>query len=266
MPIPNTWKNPVRETLEAGKPVVGMTITAASVEVAAQAAQLGFDFLWIEMEHSPLTLETVRNIILATRGLPAMPFVRVPVVETWTAKRALDMGAMGVIFPFASTPELARVAADACRYPPAGKRGHGSGLAAFRWQAEEGYADFADRNVMVVAMIEEYRAIERIDEIAVTPGIDVLFVGSSDLSFSMGFRGRQDEPELQAALDSVVAAAKRHGKFAGRPAFNHASIPGLIERGFQFLQAPSEVRLMSDGAKPVLEMLGKTAVTNRAMY
>ncbi|HUQ90128.1 MAG TPA: aldolase/citrate lyase family protein [Bryobacteraceae bacterium] len=266
MPIPNTWKNPVRETLESGKPVVGATITTASVEAAAQAAQLGFDFLWIEMEHSPITLETLRNIVLATRGLAAVPFARVPVVETWTAKRVLDMGAMGVIFPFASTPDLALTAANACKYPPAGNRGYGPGLATFRWQADEGYADFADRNVMVVAMIEEQRAVERIDEIAATPGIDVLFIGTSDLSFSMGLRGRQDEPALERALDKVVNAARKHGKFAGRPAIQNASIPKFIEQGFQFIQAPSELRLMAEGAKPILDLLGKTGVTNRAMY
>ena len=83
----------------------------------------GFHFLWLEMEHSPLTLETVRNIVLATRDLPAVPFARVPVTETWTAKRVLDAGVHGVIFPFVSTPELAQQAADACRYPPAGRRG-----------------------------------------------------------------------------------------------------------------------------------------------
>ena len=73
----------------------------------AHAARMGFDFLWIEMEHSPITLETLRNIVLATRGLPALPFARVPVNEIWTAKRVLDAGVFGVIFPFTSTPELA---------------------------------------------------------------------------------------------------------------------------------------------------------------
>ena len=90
--IPKTWENPVKTALREGKPVVGMTITAASVEVAAQAAQLGFDFLWIEMEHSPITLETLRNIVLATRGLYAVPFARVRVFETWTARCVLVMG------------------------------------------------------------------------------------------------------------------------------------------------------------------------------
>src|SRR5258708_19769770 len=135
MTIPNSWVNPVLATLREGKLVVGITITAACVETAAQAANLGFDFLWIEMEHSPITLETLRNIILATRGLPAIPFARVPVVELWTAKRVLDCGALGVIFPFCGTPELAAVAAPPSNYPPARRPRSAPRTAPFRCPA-----------------------------------------------------------------------------------------------------------------------------------
>jgi len=128
------WENPVKKLLREGKPALGITLTVGSAEIAAQAASLGFDFLWIEMEHSPITLETLRNIVLATRGLKAVPVTRVPVNELWTAKRVLDAGSLGVIFPFCSTPELAQQAAAACKYPPHGGRGFGASLASFRWQ------------------------------------------------------------------------------------------------------------------------------------
>ncbi len=94
------------------------------------------------MEHSPITLETPRNMVLATRGLKAMPFARVPVNELWTAKRVLDAGALGVIFPFTSTVELAKQAVAACKYPPPGRRGAGPGLAMFRWPAIRGLLRF----------------------------------------------------------------------------------------------------------------------------
>src|SRR6202165_2906783 len=119
--------NPVRARLEAGEIALGVTITTNSIETAARAATMGFHFLWMEMEHSPITLETLRAAVLATRGLPAMVFARVPVVELWTAKRVLDQGVSGVIFPFAGTAEKAARAAAGCRYPPAGKRGSGRG-------------------------------------------------------------------------------------------------------------------------------------------
>src|SRR5579864_5231370 len=122
MSEPNqVWESPIKKKLREGEPVVAATITAASVEVAAQVAGMGFDFLWIEMEHSPITLETLRTMVLATRGMKALPFARVPVNEIWMAKRVLDAGVCGVMFPFTSTPELTAQAAAACRYPPAGR-------------------------------------------------------------------------------------------------------------------------------------------------
>ena len=95
-----SWESPVKRRLREGRPVIAATITSASLEAAAHMAQLGFDFLWIEMEHSPITLETLRGMVLATRGSPALAFARVPVNEIWMAKRVLDMGVSGVIFPF----------------------------------------------------------------------------------------------------------------------------------------------------------------------
>lgn len=250
------WRNPVRARLEAGEPVIALTMTTNNVEAAALAATLGFHFLWVEMEHSPITLETLRSMVLATRGLPAMVFARVPVVELWTAKRVLDQGVSGVIFPFCSTPELARRAVEACRYPPHGRRGSGAGLATATWPAAGVYYDSADANVMVIGVIEEAAAVEAIDEIAATPGLDVLFIGTSDLSFSLGLRGRQDEPALAAAIERVVLAGKKHGKLLGRPARTHEEVRSFREQGFLLFQGATELGLMALGARQILEPLG----------
>jgi len=253
------WENPVKKRLQEGLPIVAATITVANPDVAAHTATLGFDFLWIEMEHSPITLETLRNIVLATRGLPALTFARVPVNEIWTAKRVLDAGVSGVMFPFTSTPELAAQAAAACRYPPHGRRGSGANLARFTWPDPTGsYPDSADRNVMVIAIIEEARAVERIDEIAATPGVDVLFIGTSDLSFSLGLRGHQDDPKLHQAIARIVEAGKRHGKFLGRPATTPEHALQYMEQGFLLFQAPTELGFMAAGARRYLEPLDKT--------
>jgi 2-keto-3-deoxy-L-rhamnonate aldolase RhmA len=262
------WESPVKKLLREGKPVIGVTITVNSVEVAAQAANLGFDFLWIEMEHSPITLETLRNMVLATRGLKAIPFARVPVNELWTAKRVLDAGVLGVIFPFTSTPELARQAAAACKYPPAGRRGSGARLATFRWPAPESYYDFADRNVLVIVIIEELQALENIDAIAATPGIDVIFIGRSDLSFSLGLRGQLDHPKVQEAVARIAATAKKHNKVLGTLSGNPDQIKRCMEQGFLFFQASTELGLMAAGARELLEPLGKFGLESktRALY
>lgn len=246
------WQNPVKTRLASGEPVFGITVTNSSLDSAVQAASLGFDFLWIEMEHSPLTLETLRNIVLATRACATVPFARVPVNELWTAKRVLDAGVCGVISPFTTTPELARRAADACHYPPHGRRGSGAGLAVRSWPESGNYYDSADANVVVVTVIEEAAAIERIDEIAATPGVDVLFIGTSDLSFSLGLRGEQNHPQLDAAIEKIVAAAKRHGKFLGRPLREPAELAPLRAQGFQFFQTPTDLDFLAAGARAYL--------------
>jgi 2-keto-3-deoxy-L-rhamnonate aldolase RhmA len=262
------WENPVRRLLAERKPVIGATITVNSVDVAAQAANMGFDFLWVELEHSPISWETLRNMVLATRGLKAMPFVRVPVNELWTAKRALDAGALGVIFPFTSSPELGRQAVAACKYPPQGKRGSGPGLASFRWpSADESYHAFANRNVMVIAIIEDQPGVDNVDKIAATPGIDVIFIGPSDLSWQLA-GGDGNDPKVKAATTRIIAAAKKHGKVLGRPGGNFEEIKRYMDQGFLFFQGPSELGLMRSGARPLLDPLGKKGIDpkTRSLY
>ncbi len=251
------FKNPVKQKLKRGESVIGPVIGVNNVEVAAQCAALGFDFIWLEMEHAPVNLETVRNVVLATRGLPAVPLARPPTNELWMAKRVLDAGVLGVIFPFTRTPELARQAVAACRYPPRGLRGSGAWLAQFCWPAPQGYYDFADENVLVVAIVEDTSGLAQIDEIAATPGIDVLFIGTSDLSFALGLRGEQDHPKLDEAVARIAAAGKRHGKFLGRPALTPDQIRRAQMQGFQFFMCGADIDLLAVGANQLLRPFGK---------
>lgn len=252
---PKPWVSPVKKKLRDGETVIAATITVNSVDIAVHTANLGFDFLWIEMEHSPITLETLRNMVLATRGLPALPFARVPVNEPWTAKRVLDMGVAGVMFPFTSSPELAAQAVAACHYPPHGCRGSGASLAKFCWPEPDRYTDSADENVTVITVIEEACAVERIDEIAATPGVDALFIGTSDLSFSLGLRGDQKHPTLHEAIAKVLEAGNRHGKAVGRPAQTPEQVKQYREQGFRLFQAPTDIGFLSAGAKSYLAAL-----------
>lgn len=264
----SSWRNPVLERLSANEPVYALTVTTPSVEAAAHAATLGFHFLWVEMEHSPITLETLRTIVLATRGLPATVFARVPFVDVWPAKRVLDQGVSGVIFPFTGTAEKAATAVEACKYPPLGKRGSGAGAAVRTWPETGNYYDSADRNVVTVCVIEEASALNEIDAIAATPGLDVLFIGTSDLSFSLGLRGAQDEPLLKDAVRKIVDAAKRHGKYLGRPAGTPQAVRQFMDEGFLLFQLPTEIGLMELGARQLLDPLGIHGVPSdkRALY
>lgn len=250
---PVITENPVKKALKEGKVVIGATVTAANADVAATLAGVGFDFLWLEMEHSPLTLETARTMILATRGLKAMPFTRVPVNEPWLAKRVLDIGSLGVIFPFTSTRELAEQAVKSCKYPPLGLRGYGPSLAAPRWGLSGAdYAKFANENVMVIVIIEQKLAIDNIEEIAAVPGIDVLFIGANDLSYSLGVGGNINAPVVEEAMSKVLVAAKKHNLPVGFPSGNPTEINKRIAQGFRFFQASSDLAMMSVGARDLL--------------
>jgi len=264
----NANSSRVRARLQAGDFVIALTVTTSSLDVALQGAQQGFHVLWVEMEHSPITLETLRGIVLATRGLEVSVLARVPVTTLWTAKRVLDQGVGGVIFPFVGDPELARTAAQSCRYPPAGLRGSGAGLAASTWPNPGSYYDSADANILTVCVIEEARALAQIDEIAATPGIDVIFIGTSDLSFSLGLRGRQDEPLLQEAIETIRLAAQRHHKFLGRPAGSAEEVIRYHHEGFQFFQSVTELGLMRLGAEQILDRLGlyRSSSNQGALY
>jgi 2-keto-3-deoxy-L-rhamnonate aldolase RhmA len=253
---PELTVNPVKQALASGQAVIGATITAPSPDIAASLAGAGYEFLWIEMEHSGLTLETARNMVLATRGLKAVPFIRVPFNEPWLAKRALDVGALGVIFPFTSTREQAAQAVASCKYPPLGIRGFGPALATSRWGLSgEAYVRFANENVMVIPIIETKEAVDNIDAIASVPGIDVLFIGPNDLSFSLGVGGRTKEPIVEEAVAKVLAAGRKHNIPVGYSTGDPAEINRRIEQGFRFFQTSSDLALMNAGARQLLSQV-----------
>jgi 4-hydroxy-2-oxoheptanedioate aldolase len=245
--------SPLKEALAAGRPLVGATVTVPNVDTALALANAGFDFLWIEMEHSPITLESLREILLATRGAKAVPITRVPANEVWLAKRVLDAGSLGVVFPFTTTKELAERAVAASRYPPLGVRGFGPGLAMSRYGlGAADYVRFANENVLVVVIIEQKEAVDNVEAIASVPGIDVLFVGVNDLSYSLGVGGRTTDPLVEQALVKVLEAGRRHGVAVGYPTGNPAEINRRIAQGFRFFQASSDVGLLTGAARDML--------------
>lgn len=251
----------LKAALKEGRTLVGTTITVPNVDTALAMANAGFDFLWIEMEHGPITLESLREILLATRGAPAVPITRVPVNQTWLAKRVLDVGSLGVVFPFTSTRELAEQAVAACKYPPLGLRGFGPGMAVSRYgMSTADYVRFADENVLVVVIVETRQAVEAIESIASVPGIDVLFIGANDLSFSLGVGGRPGDPVVEQAVEKVLAAGRKYAVPVGYPTGNPEQIKRRMAQGFRFFQAGSELGWATSGAREMLSKIDRGAV------
>jgi 2-keto-3-deoxy-L-rhamnonate aldolase RhmA len=201
-------------------------------------------------------------MILMTQGRKAVPFTRVPVNELWTAKRMLDIGSLGVIFPFTDTPELAKQAVASCKYPPEGKRGVGPGLATLRWPAQGGYPQWANKNVMVITIIERPIAVEQIEEIAAVPGIDVLFIGLNDLSYGYGVPGQLNAPVMKDAVKRIMQAGKKFGIPVGGPG-GPADIKRMIAEGYRFIQGPSDLSLMQTAARDFFANLKAAGVEKK---
>jgi 4-hydroxy-2-oxoheptanedioate aldolase len=209
-----------------------------AVEVAGLA---GFDWVLIDHEHGPGGEDTLLHQLQACNGTPAVPIVRIAWNEPARFKRALDMGAHGVMVPLVSTAAEAKAAVSAMSYPPRGVRG----IAKFHRAAGFG-ADFEDYYVhahewlLAVIQIETPQAVANIDEIAAVAGVDVLFVGPTDLSFNMGIRDQLDHADFRAALKKVSDAAKKHGKAAGILVHNPALVPVCRELGYTFVALGSD--------------------------
>jgi 2-keto-3-deoxy-L-rhamnonate aldolase RhmA len=183
---PAALYNTVKQKLKEGKQVVGATITNPDPDIYCVVASAGFDFTWIEMQHSPLTYQDVARMIRGCRGAAAIPFVRVPDATEGDIQKATDIGALGVIVPMVDTVEKAENAVKFSKYPPLGRRSQGAGQYGALWGNT--YRRTANDNLMVIAMIENPAGVEIADRIAAVQGIDGLFVASTDLGSFSGLR------------------------------------------------------------------------------
>ena len=191
--------NTVKQKLATGKQVVGGTVSIPDPDTYCAMANSGFDFLWIEMQHSPMTYQDVAHMIMACKGAPAMPFIRVPDATEGDIQKAVDMGAVGIIIPMVEDLQKVRNAIKFAKYPPLGKRSLGGGQYGALWGPD--YRQIANDNVMIVAMIESPAGVAIAEEMASTPGVDVIFAASTDLASFSGFK--QGDPQYEALVTRI---------------------------------------------------------------
>lgn len=231
--------NTVKQKLMAGKQVFGGTVSTSDPEIFCAMANAGWDFLWIEMQHSPLNYQTVATMIRACKGAPAIPFVRVPDATEGDIQKATDMGALGIIIPMVDSVEKVKNAVTFAKYPPIGKRSQGGGQYGAIWGSD--YRQTANDNVMIVAMIESPAGVAIADQIAAVPGVDVVFVASTDLG---SFSGRkQGEPEYESMVTKIHDAVLKKGLKLGGPS------AWKDRQGYTFFQGPGETSLIRTGAQ-----------------
>ena len=249
-------KNRLQEFLAAGDTGIGALVQLPSASVVEVLAQAGFDWLVIDTEHGPIDVERLQAMIRATSETATTPFVRIASKLDWLAKRALDVGALGVMIPGVNSADEARAAVRAVRYPPEGSRGYGPTFAALRWGLSGAdYVRQANDTVMAILQIEHIDAVARIDDILIVRGIDLVLIGPNDLSGSMGLLGQVSHPEVQAAIDLVLKAAKKAQVPAGIFGVSGDEINRYIAQGFQAILAGVDVAFLAAGASGMLNQI-----------
>ena len=234
--------NPVTDKLRSGQPAVGTWLTLCSPMAAESMAQVGWDWLVVDVEHSPVGFETMVHCFRAAQLGGAVPMARVPWNDTIWIQRTLDAGALGLVVPMVNSPEDARGVVSNMRYATKGQRSFGSSRVSAYIDAE--YRTWADDQLAVIVMIETIQAVEQAEAILAVDGVVGCFIGPNDLALSMGLSQKDMGPgtEHEAAMLEVLAAAKKTGKAAGKHCYNAAEVSLRIRQGFQFLA------LLSDGA------------------
>ncbi|MES2189832.1 MAG: aldolase/citrate lyase family protein [Pseudomonadota bacterium] len=253
-------RNPLKEKLSRGEVAVSMIVRMArGPEIGRIAAIAGFDTLYVDLEHSALSLETTAVICNAAREAGVVPLVRVPDTSPSTICRILDAGAMGIVVPHVQSAENARHAVACALYPPRGERSTSSGLAMLHYrnfpQAEANAA--INKSVFIAVMIESRAALECIEEIAAVPGIDMLFVGAGDLSADLGLPGQPTHPDVADGISKVLHAARKHGITAGLGglAGRQTFLAEWMGKGVQFISAGTDLGFLAKAATDSVESI-----------
>ncbi|MGP5397599.1 HpcH/HpaI aldolase family protein [Arthrobacter rhombi] len=234
----------------ADRPLAGIWICSASPVVAEICAGAGFDWVFIDAEHSPNSPETVLAQLQAVRGYPVIPVVRPAVNDTVLIKQYLDIGAQTLIIPMVHTVEDAQAAVAAVRYPPRGVRGVGSALArSARWNRIPGYLERASDTITLIVQIESAEAVANAAQIAEVEGVDGIFIGPSDLAASMGLIGQQGHRRVVEAVDATMARVKAAGKFVGVNAFGEKAALRYMDTGADFVGVGADVAVLARGTE-----------------
>lgn len=260
----HTPVNTFKHALAAGQTQLGLWVALASPYSTELVAGIGYDWLLLDGEHAPndvrstLTqLQAVASAQQAFGDRRSHPIVRVPVgtgdVGVALIKQYLDIGAQTLLVPMIDTPEQAALVVAASRYAPAGIRGMGSALArASRWQAHPRYVHEANDQVCVLVQAETVLALQNLDAIAATPGVDGVFIGPADLSASMGHPGNAAHPEVQAVIEDGIARILKAGKAPGILATSESQARKWLAAGARFVAVGADTLLLAAGATQLL--------------
>ena len=238
-------ENHFRNALRAGHPQIGLWVGLADANAAEALAGCGFDWLLLDGEHAPNDVRSVLDQLRAVAPYPVQPVVRPVQGDVALVKQYLDVGAQTLLIPMVDTPEHAALMVRAMRYAPEGMRGMGAALArASRWNQVEDYLNRANDEMCLLVQAETPLALQNLQAIAETEGVDGVFFGPADLSAAMGYRGQPGHPEVQRAILDGIATVRRAGKAAGILMADRALAQTYLDAGALFVAVGVDTTLL----------------------
>ncbi len=248
-----------KKRLQSNQPTLGGWIMIGHPVVAEVLAGEGFDWLAVDMEHTATDIRTFQEIALALKGTSCDLLARLPCCDPHLAKLVLDAGATGIIVPSVNTPEQAQQAVAMAKFPPEGTRGASLCRATDFGRNFETYYREHNQRVIVVVMLEHVDAVENVDAILQTPGIDATFIGPYDLSASLGKAGELNDPEVVAAQQRILGACRAHGVAAGIHVvpIDPQQVRQRVAEGFCFVACGLDTGMLIHGCRTMLRSCNK---------
>ncbi len=267
MTAPLVPANRLRERLTAGQTVIGtMLVEIRQPGVMTVLANIGFDFVLIDNEHGPFSIESIADLSRAARDAGVTPIVRVPELTYALVTQALDAGAQGIMLPRVTGRAQVEDCVRFMKYPPEGKRGAvlARGHTRFRGGPLADVLAAMNRETFLIAQIETAEAVERLDDILTVPGLDAALVGPTDLSLALGVPGKMDDPKLVGAIERTLAACKTHGVIPAIHTNDTALTAAWARRGMRLVSINSEVGLLTAGGAAAVQAIRAAGPNDQA--
>ncbi|HEX7023480.1 MAG TPA: aldolase/citrate lyase family protein [Gemmatimonadales bacterium] len=248
----------IREKLAQGRTVIGtMLVELRQPSVMTLLAAAGFDFVLIDNEHGPFSVESIAELSRAARDASVTPIVRIPELTYAHVTQALDGGAQGIMLPRVSEPSQVEACIGFMKYPPLGRRGAvlARGHTAFKaGPLSDTLAGF-NRETFLIVQIETAEAVARLDQILSVPGVDAALVGPTDLSLALGVPGKMDDPVLISAIERTLAACGAHGVVPAIHTNDVGMTAAWARKGMRLVSINSEVGLLVAGARGAVDTI-----------
>ena len=242
-------RNTFKRALAEGRQQIGLWSSLSSNYTVEVIAGAGYDWILLDMEHSPNDLESLLSQLQAAAPYPAHPVVRVPWNDIVTIKRVLDVGAQTILIPYVSTVAEAKAAVAATRYPPAGVRGVAGTTRASRFGRVQGYAKKAHEEICVLVQVETRQALDSLEAICAVEGVDGVFIGPADLHASLGHTGETSNPAVVPLMEEAMRRIRKAGRAPGYLSPVEADAKRMLSAGALFVAVGADIGLLARGAE-----------------